>query len=108
MDSSSFELTHLDILAPSPEQSSAESNLPLILAVFTTLPSPSTNLLDSTQQYHQSFSVVQRWKLDKDVAYNLSPCFDQLTVTKKSTSAVHARVRLSLPIKVGNSMQLTE
>jgi hypothetical protein len=103
MDSSSFELTHLDILAPSPEQSNTESNLPLILAVFTTLPSPSTNLLDSTQQYHQSFSVVQRWKLHKDVQHNLSPCFDQLAVKKKkSTSAVDARVRLALQTDLFN------
>lgn len=99
MDSSSFELTHLDILAPSREQNT-ESNLPLILAIFTTLPSPSTNLLDSTQQYHQSFSVVQRWKLHKDVQCNLSPCFDQLAVKKKSTSAVDARVRLSPKTRV--------
>ncbi len=100
MDSSSFELTHLDILAPSPEQTNTESNLPLILAIFTSLPSPSTNLLDATQQYHQSFSVVQRWKLHKDVQNNLSPCFDQLAVKKKSTSAVNARVRLALQMMI--------
>jgi hypothetical protein len=100
MDSSSFVLTHLDILAPSPEQNNTESSLPLILAIFTTLPSPSTNLLDSTQQYHQSFSVVQRWKLHKDVQHSLSPCFDQLAVKKKSTSAVDARVRPTLQISV--------
>jgi hypothetical protein len=100
MDGSSFELTHLDILAPSPERNNTESSLPLILAIFTTLPSPSTNLLDSTQQYHQSFSVVQRWKLHKDVQHSLSPCFDQLAVKKKSTSAVDARVRPTLQISV--------
>jgi len=103
IDSSSFELTHLDILAPSSEQNNTEFNFPLILAIFTTLPSPSTNLLDSTQQYHQSFSVVQRWKLHKDVQCNLSPCFDQLAVKKKSTSTVDAKVR-STPQIVGYSM----
>ena len=92
LDGSFLQLTHFELLPTPTEHHANENPSLLVLAVFTSIPSRPTNLLDAASNYHQNFSILCRWKLLRDFEYNLSSCFDELTSRKKSSSTVNSRV----------------
>ncbi|KAF2430482.1 hypothetical protein EJ08DRAFT_235033 [Tothia fuscella] len=97
----SYQLTSLELL-PNPPEFGKESShgLATIMAVFTVLPpppiifdsiDPSVLLPDTTKQYQRATSVISRWNLIKGAQNKLPPCFEHLSVKKKSTTAIAPR-----------------
>lgn len=91
-DSAPVQLTHFKLLPAPMDRNNPDSTI-FIVAVFTSIPSQTGNLLDPAAHYHQPLGIVCRWKVVKDFQHTLSSCFDQLAAKKKNAATVSARVR---------------
>jgi hypothetical protein len=89
----SFQLTKLLFVPLAPDQGTREPTQRTIVAVFTVVPPHSPLLMDTSHQWQQATSILCRWEVQRDLSDKLSPCFDQLTVKKKSAGGVPPRVR---------------
>lgn len=89
----SAQLTHLEFIAPAPEQGSREQTYPTVMATFATTPSSPSVIMDTTNQYTGISTVVCRWLVKPGQQNKLSPCFDQLNLNKRkqNTSAIAPR-----------------
>lgn len=87
----SARLTHLEFIAPAPEQGSREQTYPTVMATFATTPSSPSVMMETTSQYTGISTVICRWLIKPAPPNKLSPCFDQLTKKKQSASAIAPR-----------------
>lgn len=89
------QLTHLEFVPAAPEQGGGGPTPPTVIAAFASVSSNPTISLGTAHPQPTPTGIISRWELHQQTHGVLHGSFDQLTLKKKSTSAVGNRVSRS-------------